>query len=111
MSIAGLWHLLASTQDEGDLPAHRVDLVFRDDADGLRGAMVLRIAGREVPLRHLSFDGRELRLQMGITAGTGVEPPFLVMTAVDDHFEGGWDSPIAPPIRLKLVRSREQESE
>lgn len=106
MSLAGRWYLLAADWHDERIPEHRVDLVFHDEPGGLRGAVLSRRDGSEIPLRAVAFDGAELRLKMGPAAGqTGGEPPFLVMVPVADRFEGGWDQPGLEHIRLKLVRA------
>ena len=89
------------------IPQHRVDLVFHDEPTGLRGAILSRADGSEIPLQSVAFNGEELRLRMSGPSGTGApELPFLVMAAVADRFEGRWDKPGMEHIRLKLVRAR-----
>lgn len=104
--LAGAWHLVPLDSPEGELPPHRVDLVFHDDEKGLRGAVLSR-DGKEVPLESVAFDGSELRLRMAKHPNAPPrELPFVVMAKVDDHFEGQWDAPAVRHIRLKLVRAR-----
>jgi hypothetical protein len=46
-------------------------------------------------------------LKMSVPPGQpAADPPFLVMAAVADRFEGGWEKPGTEHIRLKLVRAR-----
>jgi hypothetical protein len=82
-------------------------LVFHDEPDGVRGAILSRGDGSEIPLHTVSFSGAELRLKMSAPRGQlAADPPFLVMAAVADRFEGGWDTPGTEHIRLKLIRAR-----
>jgi hypothetical protein len=105
-SLAGRWHLVAADCPPGQLPNHCVDLVLYDDTAGLRGAILARHHGRELPLHVVTFDGVELRLKMGLAPGQlPSDTPFLVMVSVDDHFEGAWDVPTVERLRLKLVRA------
>ena len=107
-SLAGRWHLVAATADEDQVPHHRVDFVFHDEPTGPRGAILSRNDGGEVPLQRVIFSGTELRLQMSPRPGaSGSDLPFLVMTAVEDRFEGAWATPGAEGPRLKLIRARE----
>ena len=103
-SIAGRWHLVSAATPDGHLPAHRLDLIFYDEGDGLRGAVLLR-TGAEVPLQALSVTETELRLQVSPLEDASGERPFLVMSPVGDRFEGAWDMAGAADIRLKLVRA------
>jgi hypothetical protein len=106
-SMAGRWHLVPLECPEDQIPHHRVDLVFHDEADGLRGAILSRADGSEIPLQTVAFNGQELRVKMSVPRGQpAADPPFLVMAAVADRFEGGWDTPGAEHIRLKLIRAR-----
>ena len=68
-SLTGRWHLLAAEWPEHELPHHRVDLVFHDDADGLRGAIRSRVDDTEIPLQAVTFSGGELRVQMAAPPG------------------------------------------
>ena len=81
--------------------------MFHDEPAGLRGAILSRADGSESPLQTVTFSGGELRLKMSGSPGQpSADVPFLVMTAVADRFEGGWDTPGTEHIRLKLVRAR-----
>jgi hypothetical protein len=106
-SLAGRWHLFGAELPDSPLPDHRVDLVFYDDDAGLRGAMQARGGSQELPLRSVTFDGTELRLQPATMPNAALldDPPFLVMRPVAGRFEGSWDMPGAEHIRLKLVRA------
>ena len=106
-SLAGRWHLVASECPDDQIPDHRVDLVFHDEPGGLRGAVLSRGDGREVPLHSVTLIGPELRLRMSVPPGRlDADLPYLVMRAVANRFEGAWDSPGPEHIRLKLVRAR-----
>jgi hypothetical protein len=105
LSLAGRWHLIAAEWPEDQIPQHRVDLVFHDEPAGLRGAILSRADDSEIPLQTVIFSGVELRLKMSPDRPSG-DTPFLVMAAVADRFEGGWEMPGAEHIRLKLVRAR-----
>jgi hypothetical protein len=105
--LDGRWQLVAAEYPDGVIPDHRVDLVFYAEAAGLRGAILSRGDGKEIPLHTVLFSGAELRLKMSMAPGQpGADPPFLVMAAVADRFEGGWDLPGTEHIRLKLIRLR-----
>src|SRR3990170_6610973 len=99
-SLAVRWHLVAAESAENQIPRHRVDLVFHDEPAGLRGAVLSRRDGREIPLQAVTFSGEELRLKMSVRPGQpAAAPPFLVMAPVADRFEGGWETPGAKHIR------------
>ena len=106
-SVAGKWHLLDIAADEAHLSHHRVDLVFHADADQLRGAIVSRGSGAEIPLACVQFDGSVLRLQMqGPRGKDQAEMPFLVMHQANGKFEGSWTPSGKMDRGLKLVRPR-----
>ena len=105
--MEGWWHLIAASCPEGQIPSHRVDLIFHEDPAGLRGAVLSRVDDREMPLHSVAFDGLELRLRMSATPiPRDAEPPYLVMRVSADHLEGAWDRPGTEHIRLKLVRAQ-----
>jgi hypothetical protein len=105
--LVGRWHLVAVDCPDDQIPHHRVDLVFHDEPTGLRGAILSRADGSEIPLQSVAFTGEELRLRMSkMSSEAAPDPPFLVMAAVADGFEGGWEVPGMEHIRLKLVRAR-----
>jgi hypothetical protein len=107
-SLDGRWHLVAADCPEDQIPEHRVDLVFHDDPTGLRGAILSRGDGSEIPLHTVAFSGVELRLKVsGAPRQPAADLPSLVMAAVADRFEGGWDKPGTEHIRLKLIRARQ----
>ena len=106
-SVAGKWHLLDIAADEAHPSHHRVDLVFHADADQLRGAIVSRGSGAEIPLASVQFDGSVLRLQMqGPRDKDQAEMPFLVMHRTNGKFEGSWTPSGKMDRGLKLVRHR-----
>jgi hypothetical protein len=106
-SVAGKWHLLDIAADEARLPHHRVDLVFHAEADRLRGAILSRGSGAEIPLASVHFDGAVLRLQMQAPKDKDqAEMPFLVMHRTDGRFEGSWTPSGKMDRALKLVRNR-----
>jgi len=103
-SIAGKWHLLQGSDDEINIPHHRVDLVFRGGQNALSGAVINRTTGGDIPLAGIRFDGNILTLQMGPTI-QGSLPPMLTMTWKGNKFEGRWmrgTTEIGP--MFKLVR-------
>ena len=107
-SVAGKWHLLDLAADETHVPHHRVDLVFHADADQLRGAILSRGSGAEIPLASVQFDGDILRLQMRASRdGDQTELPFLVMHRTNGKFEGSWTPSGKMDRGLKLVRPRQ----
>src|SRR5436309_13244266 len=107
-SLAGRWHLVAAECPENEIPQHRVDFVFHDEPAGLRGAILSRRDGSEIPLQAVAFNGAQLHLKMSVPPSQpAADTPFLVMTAVSDRFEGGWEMPGAEHVRLKLIRARE----
>jgi hypothetical protein len=84
--LAGCWHLVAATCPEGQVPQHRVDLVFYDGPAGLRGAILSRNDGPEIPLVAVDFNGVGLRVKMSARPGApAADPPSLVMAVVADH--------------------------
>jgi hypothetical protein len=104
-SIYGKWHLLQASDDEVNVPGHRVDLVFRGEQNVLSGAVINRSTGEDIPLASLKFDGNILTLQMAITRDS--VPTILTMTSKGGKFEGYWmrgATEIGP--MLKLVRFR-----
>jgi hypothetical protein len=106
--LAGYWHLVAATCPEGQIPQHRVDLVFHDGPSGLRGAIRSRNDGHEIPLAAVDFNGVGLRVKMSAPpSAPAADLPCLVMAVVADHFEGEWDTPGAEHARLKLIRANE----
>ena len=106
-SVAGKWHLLDVAADETHVSHHRVDLVFHADADQLRGAILSRGSGAEIPLASVQFDGDILRLQMRAPKDRDqVEMPFLVMHRTNGKFEGSWTPSGKMDRGLKLVRPR-----
>jgi hypothetical protein len=105
-SVAGKWHLVDLAADETHIPHHRVDLIFHADADRLRGAILTRASGHEIPLASVQFDGDVLRLQM--TAAKDMDQadmPYLVMHRVNGHFEGSWTPSGRMDRALKLIRT------
>ena len=107
-SLDGRWHLFGAECPDDQIPDHRVDLVFHHEPTGLRGAILSRGDGSEIiQLHSVAFSDGELRLMMAVPPGQpAADPPFLVLSAVSDRFEGGWDKPGMEHIRLKLVRAR-----
>ncbi len=108
----GKWLLLGAGENPERKPVHGVQLIFRQESDGLRGAIVKWGSGDEIPLASLHFDGSTLRLQMQPDEGYAGELPTLNMEAVDDRFEGYWvnargerQGGLRAP-KLKLVRYR-----
>ncbi len=106
----GKWLLLGAGDNPKRKPAHGVQLAFRQETDGLCGAIVKWGSGDEIPLASLHFDGSTLRLQMQPDEGYAGELPTLTMEAVDDQFEGYWvnargerEGGLRSP-KLKLVR-------
>jgi hypothetical protein len=112
-SIAGKWHLIMSSEDEVNVPRHRVDFVFRADlraglGSALTGAIINRVTGEDIPLANVMFDDKVLTLQMADPNGQPV-PAILRMTANGDKFEGRYVSDKSEPLgpMLKLVRFRQ----
>ena len=107
--IAGTWHLLDETADEGRIPAaHRVDFRFKEEPEGVRAAVVSRGDADEIPAIHTaSFNGEVLRLQMAAPADKPqAEMPLLIMRVAGDKLVGHWElqgAAIGPG--LKLVRA------
>ena len=105
--VTGTWHLLDLGADETHVPHHRVDLVFHADADRLRGAILSRGSGAEIPLASVQFDGSTLRIQMQAAKDKDQsEMPFLVMHQTNGKFEGSWAPSGKMDRGLKLVRHR-----
>jgi hypothetical protein len=96
------------TADEQDVPQHRMDLRFEGRDQELRGAILHRFTGEEMPLAEAVFDGSELRLQMYAPPDEEQsDMPWLVMTRIAEKFEGHWRNPQGATMgpRLKLVRA------
>jgi hypothetical protein len=109
-AIAGKWRLLHGSADEGRVPLHRVDLVFHNEASGIRGAILNTLNSQEIPLASLEFDGSVLRLQMQAPEDKRrAEMPTLVMRAINDKFEGCWVKSGTEPLgpHVKIVRAVE----
>ena len=115
VDLAGRWYLTGLEADEGRVPKHRVLLKFASVEGRLHGAAVA-LAGEEVPLGELTFDGRRLsfRLQRptgdGFQAGT-VMPYSLVFHAVaGEKFEGHWmkskTETVGPKLKLWRAASK-----
>jgi hypothetical protein len=107
-SIAGRWHLIQGSDDEINIPNHRVDLVFREQNRGeqnaLSGAVINRTTGEDIPLAGIRFNGNVLTLEMGATNQNST-PAILTMTWKGNKFEGHWmrgTTEVGPT--LKLVR-------
>jgi len=62
-TILGDWYLLASTGV--NMPLHHMDLRFKNVSGELRGAIVSRVDGSEIPLASSEFDGSTLRFKRG----------------------------------------------
>lgn len=107
--ITGKWHLLDESADEINIPHHRMDLVFKTENEKLRGVILNRNNGAEIPLAAVEFDGATLRLRM--QAPEGEDPtslPTLVMTMTGEKLEGYWMKSETEKMgpRLKLVRAK-----
>ena len=103
-SIAGKWHLLQGSDDEINIPHHRVDLVFRGGQNALSGAVINRTTGEDIPLAGIRFNGNILTLEMGTPVQNSL-PAILTMTWKGNKFEGHWmrgAAEVGPT--LKLVR-------
>ena len=110
--LTGTWHLLDGLADEANVPQHRMDLAFREEAGQLRGWVVSRVSGDELPLiKTLSFDGDTLRLQLAAPPDRAQgDMPFLVMRVVQGKLEGHWiqnGTPVGP--ELKLIRRNQEQ--
>jgi hypothetical protein len=107
-SIAGKWHLLQPSDDEVNVPQHRVDFIFRMQGTQLSGAVINRVTGGDIPLAKLKLDGNVLTLQMADASGKAV-PAILTMTANGTRFEGRYLNDKLEPLgpMFKLVRFSE----
>ena len=103
---AGLWHLLRATEDETNIPEHRVDFRLYPTPAPFRAVGVHRGTGQDMPekITSATFDGRRLRLEM-----KGDRHVFLEMIWDGKRFEGRYLDPAGKPlpesIPLKLVKS------
>jgi hypothetical protein len=98
--IFGKWHLLMANEDEVNVPQHRVDFVFRDVQGQLRGAVINRATGADIPLGSITFDGKTLALTL-----EGANGATLIMTPNGSKLEGQyWVSGKQAGVPLKLVR-------
>lgn len=107
--IVGKWHLLDEGADEVNIPHHRMDLVFKMESNQLRGAILNRNNGAEIPLAAVEFDGATLRLRMQASEDEShTTLPTLVMTMTGEKLEGYWmksETEKMGPM-LKLVRAK-----
>jgi hypothetical protein len=108
LEIYGKWHLLGEKENEVHIPQHRMDLLFKEDNGYLRGAIINRNDGSEIPLAKVVFTGSTLHVQMHAPSGKDqAEMGTLVMIVSTDHkFEGYWRNPEGAPMgpKLKLIR-------
>ncbi len=107
--IVGKWHLLDEAADEINVPQHRMDLLFKIEGGQIKGAILNRNTGEEIPLADAKFDGSTLQLQM--RAPNGKEQaamPTLAMKMIGGKFEGYWLESTHKRLgpKLKLVRAR-----
>ena len=107
--IVGKWHLLDGKADEVNIPQHRMDLVFKVEREQLKGAILNRNNGAEIPLANVKFDGLTLKLQMQSPDNNDqTTAPTLVMTMAGDKLEGYWmksETEKMGPM-LKLIKLR-----
>jgi hypothetical protein len=107
-AIQGEWHLLDPAADEVNVPQHRMDLRFKKSSGELKGAILSRRDGSEIPLASSEFDGSTLRFTMAAPKGkTQSEMPIMVMTWTGVKFEGYWKNGAGETMgpKLKLVRA------
>jgi hypothetical protein len=107
--LHGDWHQLDFDADEDNIPQHRMDLRFAIHDGTLRGAILNRNTGDEIPLAATTFDGAVLRYQMTPPPGpVPRELPWMVMRRIADKFEGRWETApgVAVGPAMKLVRAR-----
>jgi hypothetical protein len=104
--VIGKWHLLRYGENEFPIPRHRMDLLFRKEGAELKGAILSRSTGEEIPLAFAKFDGSTLRLQMKAPPGQE-QTAMLTMKKAGTEFEGHWMKSETEPTGplLKLVRS------
>lgn len=106
-SITGKCHLLQLSDDEVNVPAHRIDFIFREQGT-LTGAVINRNTGQDIPLAKIKFDGTKLTLQMADLNGNSV-PVVLTMTPIDGKFEDYYLNEKSEKFgpNFKLIRFRE----
>lgn len=107
--VVGKWHLLRSGENEFPVPNHRMDLLFKTEGGQLRGAILSRTTGEEIPLAFAKFDGSTLQLQMKAPAEQEQPAmPTLAMKKTGAMFEGHWMKSATEPVGplLKLIRAR-----
>jgi hypothetical protein len=86
-----------------------MDLRFETEGVQFRAAILNRVTGEEMPLAGAVFDGSELRLQMHAPPGKEQrDMPWLVMTRIDERFEGHWQNVQGEVMgpKLKVVRAK-----
>jgi hypothetical protein len=110
-SLPGVWHMLAISDDEVNLPQHRMDLRFRNASGELKGVILSRNNGKEISLAYSEFDGSTLRFKLVAPPDQApTELPTMVMVWTGARFEGFWTSGTGQTSgpKLKLVRSSAQ---
>ena len=112
-TIAGTWRLVSA--DHPSLQtSHYVEYVFSVEGERVRGAIARRDAAGQFPVE-VVLDGFRLRLRMIPQPSLPPAPmpgdpelPWLVLTPVDDAFEGFWEQASGGRIehapKLRLVR-------
>lgn len=106
-AILGDWHLLLPSDDEVQVPSHRMDLRFKSEAGQLKGAILNRNDGSEIPLASAAFDGTALHFQMLAPSGKAQsDMPTMVMNVDGRKFEGAWTNAAGEKLgpTFKLVR-------
>jgi hypothetical protein len=106
--LVGKWHLLGSADDEVNIPMHRMDLVFKMEDRQLKGAILSRTTGEEIPLSFVKFEDSTFQLQMRPPAGKDqASMPILTMKPAERKLEGRWMTSATESVGplLKLIRA------
>jgi hypothetical protein len=107
-AVAGDWRLLDAAAAEATVPQHRIDLRFSLASGTLKGAILSRAGGAEMPLANAGFDGSTLRFQMQAPSGRAQsDMPTMVMIRNGGKFEGHWTNGAGQPVgpALKLIKA------
>ena len=107
-TIAGTWRVV-SAEHASHPTSHYMEIVFSVEDERVRGAFEIRNADGQFPVE-VVLDGSRLRVRIPPVPipGDAAERPWLVLTSVDDAFEGYWEQASGGRIehapKLRLVR-------
>ena len=109
-TLAGTWRLTSAAHASRPT-SHYVKYVFSVEGGHVRGAIARHNDDGQVPI-DVVLDGSQLRLRIIPPVpmpGDSSELPWLVLTPIDDAFEGYWEQASggrlehAPKLRLERI--------